>query len=164
MRITTLFIGLVLMLIVPFITFASFDRINDPVNILRSKDASITQQQINRFATQQDLDKPLNIRYSNWLKRAVKGNFGIFQANGESAFPLLMMFLASLLAGIAALFALKKPLISMILFCIGAIVSFISTFTGFPGMSILGVVLLLLAVFSYFGHKELHTQALNTQP
>ncbi len=66
-----------------------------------------------------------------------------------------MGFLAALLAGIAAAFSLAKPLVSMIIFIIGAIVSFIAASSGFSDMNVWGVLLLILALFSYFGHREL---------
>ena len=160
MRNAILIIGLVLMFIVPFSFFASLSIMNDPVNLLQSEDPHITQRQIDYYKSMKGLNKPVVIRYFYWLNDAAKGDFGMFEANRESSFPLfpfLMIFLASLLSGIAAVFAIKKPFVSMVIFTIAAIISIIASAFVFS------FLLLLLAVFSYFGYKELKKKVLDTQ-
>ncbi|MCK5848723.1 MAG: hypothetical protein KAH01_05950 [Caldisericia bacterium] len=161
MRNAILIIGLVLMLIIPFSSFASLTIMNDLVNPLQSEDPQITQRQIDYYKSAKGIDKPIVIRYIHWLNDAAKGDFGMFEANRESSFPLfpfLMIFLASLLSGIAALFVIKKPFVSIIIFTIAAIITIIASSFVFS------FLFLLLAVFSYFGYKELKKKPLVSQP
>ncbi|NLX91904.1 MAG: hypothetical protein GXZ07_10055 [Firmicutes bacterium] len=62
---------------------------------------------------------------------------------------------ASLLFGVAAAFVMAKPVISVVIFILAALLAFLAGTTGFSDMNIWGVLALLLAVLSYFGHREL---------
>ena len=54
----------------------------------------------------------------------------------------------------ALAFVWGLPFISMILYIIAAIVAFATAAMGFPDMNIWGVILLVLAVLSFFGWRE----------
>jgi ABC-type dipeptide/oligopeptide/nickel transport system permease component len=134
---------------------------SDPVDILKSSNPHITQQQINMYKKQQGLDKPTVVWFFYRLNDVLKGDFGTFETNRKNTFPqypLLMIFLASLLSGFAAIFAIKKPFVSMIIFTIAAISSATASTYWFS------FILLLLAVFSYFAYKELKKKPLVAQP
>ena len=153
MRITILILGLFLMLVMPF-SLAFVDMMmSDPVDILKSDNPHITQQQIDIYKKQQGLDKPLVIRFFYWVNNIAKGDFGFFESNGKNIVPINLILLASLLSGIAAVFAIKKPFVSMIIFVIAALTSLITSTYSFS------FFLLLLAVFSYFGYKKLKEKA-----
>ena len=154
MRTAILIIGLFLMLLTPFIAYASLDMMSDPLDILKSKNPHLTQQQIDIYKKQTGLDKPLVVRFFYWFNSATKGDFGIFKSGGENVFFLVMILLASLLSGIAAAFAIAKPFVSVVIFVAAAFAAFFAPALG------LSCILLLLAVFSYFGHKELKKKAL----
>ncbi|MDD4028857.1 MAG: ABC transporter permease, partial [Caldisericia bacterium] len=79
-----------ILLIISFLAFILLNAMSDPVEILKSMDPHITQQQIDIYKRQQGLDKPSVIRYVYWFKNAWKGDFGISRAYKENVFPLLM--------------------------------------------------------------------------
>ncbi len=79
-----------ILLIISFLAFISLNAMADPVDIIKSMDPHITQQQIDIYKKQQGLDKPTVVRYFYWLKNAFHGDFGISRAYKEDVFPLLM--------------------------------------------------------------------------
>lgn len=81
---------LFILLIISFLAFLSLNMMSDPVDILKSMDPHITQQQIDIYKKQQGLDKPPVIRYFYWLRDAFHGDFGKSRAYKEDVLPLLM--------------------------------------------------------------------------
>jgi peptide/nickel transport system permease protein len=79
-----------ILLIISFIAFIFLNTMSDPVDIIKSMDPHITQQQIDVYKRQQGLDKPVVIRYGYWFVNAWKGDFGISRAYKEDVFPLIM--------------------------------------------------------------------------
>ncbi len=68
---------LFILLIISFLAFVSLNAMSDPIDIIKSMDPHITQQQIDIYKRQQGLDNPQMIRYGYWFRNALKGDFGI---------------------------------------------------------------------------------------
>jgi len=62
---------------------------------------------------------------------------------------------AALLFGVAAAFVMAKPIVSLVIFILAALLAFLAGTTGFSDMNVWGALALVLAVLSYFGHREL---------
>jgi peptide/nickel transport system permease protein len=85
---TRLWNGLLVMIGVSFISFLLFTYIGDPVNNLLGETATVTQKEEMRAAL--GLDKPLVLRFFNYLGLAVRGEFGISYRNLEPVGQVLL--------------------------------------------------------------------------
>jgi ABC-type dipeptide/oligopeptide/nickel transport system permease component len=101
--------GLFFMLVLPLSFFAHVNMTSDPLDYYKSQNPTITQEQIDMFKEQHGLDKPSLVRYVYWLKNIATGDAEVYKAYNMSIFPFIMIVLASLITGIAAVFILKKP-------------------------------------------------------
>ena len=87
---------LFILLIISFLAFLALNMMSDPVDIIKSMDPHITQQQIDIYKKLQGLDKPTVVRFFYRLNDVLKGDFGTFEANRKNTFPqypLLMILL-----------------------------------------------------------------------
>ncbi len=85
---TRLLNGALVMIGVSFIAFLLFNYIGDPVNNLLGETATVEQQQQMRTAL--GLDRPLPVRFINYLGLAVRGEFGISYRNLEPVTQVLV--------------------------------------------------------------------------
>ncbi len=85
---TRLLNGALVMIGVSFIAFLLFNYIGDPVNNLLGETATVEQQQAMRTAL--GLDRPLPVRFINYLGLAVRGEFGISYRNLEPVTQVLV--------------------------------------------------------------------------
>lgn len=85
---TRLWNGALVMIGVSFISFLLFNYIGDPVSNLLGETATVEQQQAMR--TSLGLDRPLLLRFFNYLGLAVRGEFGISYRNLEPVGQLLL--------------------------------------------------------------------------
>ncbi len=146
-------IGLIILIVTPYSSWFLVDQTNDPVKNLTSKNPSITREQIDIYKRLQGLDKPTIVRFLYWFKHASEGDFGLDKMEKKYVLPLILFIIASILSGIAALFLLKKPLISAFLFLSASILCILS---GAYGLStyVFAVIFLILTGFSFFIYKE----------
>jgi ABC-type dipeptide/oligopeptide/nickel transport system permease component len=153
MRTIVCVIGLILFIVTPFSAWFLVDQTNDPVKRLTAKNPSITRENIDIYKRIQGLDKPTIVRFFYWFKHASEGDFGLDKMEKKYVLPLVLFIIASILSGIAALFALKKPLISVFLFLSSTILCIVS---GVYGLStyVFAVIFLILTGLSYFSYKE----------
>ncbi len=73
--------GALVMVGVAFVSFLLFNYIGDPVNNLLGETATVEQQQAMRKAL--GLDRPLLVRFANYLTLAARGEFGVSYRNLE---------------------------------------------------------------------------------
>jgi len=148
MRNLILVIGLFFMLVLPLSFFAHVNLISDPIDYFKSQNPYITQEQLDMFKQQHGLDKPVLVRYVYWLKNISTGDEEVYKAYNMNIFPFIMIVLASLITGIAAVFILKKPLVSIVLFGFATLPSLIARIYGFV------IILLFLFVLSSIVYKQ----------
>ena len=67
--------------------------------------------------------------------------------------------LAALCAFVGMAFVLKLPVVSIVLYLLGALFAFLASTTGFSDMTIWGVALVVLAVLAFFARRELKREA-----
>ncbi|HPJ12078.1 MAG TPA: hypothetical protein PLE09_06375 [Caldisericia bacterium] len=148
MKNVILIVGLFFMLVLPLSFFAHVNMTSDPLDYYKSQNPTITQEQIDMFKQQHGLDKPSLVRYVYWLKNIATGDAEVYKAYNMSIFPFIMIVLASLITGIAAVFILKKPLVSIVLFGFAILPSLIARIYGFV------IILLFLIVLSCIAYKQ----------
>ncbi len=80
----------------------------DPIDIMVSGDPEITSEDVARLKALYGLDKPLLVRYGNWAKAALGGDFGYSRVHAVPVMDILLPRLANtlLLLGISLILAL----------------------------------------------------------
>jgi peptide/nickel transport system permease protein len=143
---------LFILLVISFLAFVSLNAMSDPIDIIKSMDPHITQQQIDIYKRNHGLDKPTVIRYFYWFKNAAfKGDFGISRAYKEDVFPLVMgripntMYMQAIVLLIIVLVAIPLGIFSAVHQY--STWDYILTFFAFTGVSLptfwVGLVLIL---------------------
>jgi len=85
---TRLWNGLLVMLGVSFVSFLLFNYIGDPVSNLVGETATLAQKEQMRAAM--GLDKPMVVRFANYIVLAAQGEFGISYRNLEPVGKVLL--------------------------------------------------------------------------
>lgn len=82
---------LLILFIISFLAFIILGQMGDPVQLLKTVNPLITQEEIDDYIKQQGLDKPIVVRYFYWLKNALLyQDFGISRQYYTPTFQLLM--------------------------------------------------------------------------
>ncbi len=163
MRNGVLIIGLIILLCTPFNVWNLLDNASNSIEALKTRSPHLTEEQVDTIATIEGWNRPVVIRFFYWVSKATRGDFGVDGIPKNKVLPLILILIASLLSGIGALFALKKPIVSMFIFIAAFGMVLIAAIMGMASYIFVGI-LLVLAILSYFGNRELQKGEPELQP
>ena len=103
--------ALVVLLLMSFLIYALIGLMpGDPIDLMISADPNITAEDANRLKALYGLDKPLLVRYGNWLLNALSGDFGYSRLFSQPTLDVLWPRLGNTMILMGAAFVLSISL------------------------------------------------------